>query len=49
MHPFKRLDEMSLLAPFGVGNPKPKVLINSVHIATIRKIGANQNHLKLST
>ncbi len=42
------IDEMSLLAPFGVSNPKPKFLIDSVRLATIRKIGANQNHLKLS-
>ena len=41
------IDEMSLLAPFGVGNPKPKMLIDSVQLASIRKIGANQNHLKL--
>ncbi len=42
------IDEMSLLAPFGVSNPKPKLLIDSVQLASIRKIGANQNHLKLS-
>jgi single-stranded-DNA-specific exonuclease len=41
------LDEMSLLAPFGMGNPKPKVLINNVDITSIRKIGSEQNHLKL--
>ena len=38
---------MSLLAPFGVRNPKPKILIDSVQLANIRKIGTNQNHLKL--
>ncbi|WP_026563463.1 single-stranded-DNA-specific exonuclease RecJ [Bacillus sp. UNC41MFS5] len=41
------LDEMSLLAPFGMDNPKPKVLINNVDITSIRKIGSEQNHLKL--
>ncbi len=41
------LDELSLLAPFGVDNPKPKVLINNVAIKSIRKIGSEQNHLKL--
>ncbi|MFL6517598.1 MAG: single-stranded-DNA-specific exonuclease C-terminal domain-containing protein, partial [Bacillus sp. (in: firmicutes)] len=41
------LDEMSLLAPFGMDNPKPKVLINNVDITTIRKIGSEQNHLKV--
>ncbi len=41
------LDEVSQLAPFGMDNPKPKVLINNVEIATIRKIGSEQNHLKI--
>ncbi|WP_066063888.1 single-stranded-DNA-specific exonuclease RecJ [Neobacillus soli] len=41
------LDEMSLLSPFGIDNPKPKVLINMVDIATIKKIGSAQNHLKI--
>lgn len=41
------LDELSLLAPFGMDNPKPKVLINNVDITSIRKIGSEQNHLKL--
>ena len=29
-------------------NPKPKVLIKGVNIANIRKIGADQNHLKIT-
>ena len=41
------LDEISLLAPFGMDNPKPKVLINDVAITTMKKIGSEQNHLKL--
>jgi single-stranded-DNA-specific exonuclease len=41
------IEEMNLLAPFGMGNPKPKILIEKSEIAGIRKIGANQNHLKL--
>jgi single-stranded-DNA-specific exonuclease len=41
------LDEMSLLAPFGMDNPKPKVLINKVDIANMKKIGSDQNHLKV--
>ncbi len=28
-------------------NPKPKVLINHVGITNIRKIGSEQNHLKV--
>jgi single-stranded-DNA-specific exonuclease len=41
------LDELNLLAPFGMDNPKPKVLIRNVQISTMRKIGSEQNHLKV--
>ncbi len=41
------LDEMGLLSPFGMDNAKPKVLIHDVAIANIRKIGSDQNHLKI--
>lgn len=41
------LDELSLLAPFGMDNPKPKVLIDNVAITSMRKIGSGQNHLKV--
>ena len=44
----KALEEMSQLAPYGMGNPKPKVLIKEVDIANMRKIGAQQNHLKIT-
>lgn len=43
----KSLEELNLLAPFGMDNPKPKVLINDVQITTMRKIGSEQNHLKV--
>src|SRR5690606_3751994 len=39
--------EMNKLAPFGMGNPKPIVQINDVSVNTIRRIGANQSHLKI--
>lgn len=42
------LDEIGLLSPFGVDNPKPKVVINHVEISSIRKIGSEQNHLKIT-
>jgi single-stranded-DNA-specific exonuclease len=42
------LDEINLLSPFGMDNPKPKVVINEVQISSIRKIGSGQNHLKLT-
>ncbi|WP_234396890.1 single-stranded-DNA-specific exonuclease RecJ [Bacillus massiliglaciei] len=41
------IEEMNLLAPFGVGNPKPKIMIESAKLSSIKKIGANQTHLKL--
>jgi single-stranded-DNA-specific exonuclease len=49
------LDEISLdtvellstLAPFGVGNPHPRVLIDQVPIREMKKIGSQSNHLKL--
>ncbi|WP_045522919.1 single-stranded-DNA-specific exonuclease RecJ [Neobacillus niacini] len=41
------LDELNLLAPFGMDNPKPKVLISNVQVSTMRKIGSEQNHLKV--
>lgn len=40
--------EMMLLAPFGMENPKPKVLLKNTSIANYRKIGSEQNHLKLT-
>ncbi|MDP4083389.1 MAG: single-stranded-DNA-specific exonuclease RecJ [Bacillota bacterium] len=42
------LNEMNLLAPFGVDNPKPKVIINDVVISSMRKIGSGENHLKMT-
>lgn len=42
------LEELELLAPFGMNNPKPKVLINDVQISNIRKIGSDQSHLKIT-
>jgi single-stranded-DNA-specific exonuclease len=41
------LDEMNLLSPFGMDNPKPKVLVNQVEIGNMKKIGSDQNHLKV--
>ncbi|KIL44524.1 single-stranded-DNA-specific exonuclease RecJ [Jeotgalibacillus soli] len=40
--------QVQMLAPFGMKNPKPKVVIEEASIASIRKIGANQNHLKIT-
>ena len=42
------INELGLLSPYGVSNPKPKVLIDGANISTLRKIGADQSHLKLA-
>ncbi|WP_456273916.1 single-stranded-DNA-specific exonuclease RecJ [Bacillus sp. AK031] len=42
------IESLELLAPFGMGNPKPKMLIEGVSISGMRKIGGNKDHLKLS-
>jgi single-stranded-DNA-specific exonuclease len=42
------INELSQLSPYGVSNPKPKVLIEEANISTLRKIGSDQSHLKLS-
>lgn len=42
------IEEMGLLSPYGVDNPKPKVLVQQVGFSQIRKIGSDQSHLKLT-
>ncbi|WP_227940176.1 single-stranded-DNA-specific exonuclease RecJ [Alkalihalobacillus deserti] len=41
------IKQLELLAPFGVSNPTPKVLIEDVHLEQMRKIGSESNHLKV--
>lgn len=41
------IEEMGLLAPFGVGNPKPVICLEDVSLQQIRKIGSQMNHLKM--
>ncbi|MBM7701402.1 single-stranded-DNA-specific exonuclease RecJ [Metabacillus iocasae] len=41
------IKQLNALAPFGMSNPKPKVLVENVGLSSIRKIGAEQNHLKV--
>jgi single-stranded-DNA-specific exonuclease len=40
------IEQLAMLAPFGVENPRPVFQINDVNVANMRKIGAEQNHLK---
>ncbi|WP_027407925.1 single-stranded-DNA-specific exonuclease RecJ [Anoxybacteroides tepidamans] len=41
------LEQIEMLAPFGVDNPKPLILIEQAAVQTMRKIGADQTHLKI--
>ena len=43
----RAIEELQMLAPFGVGNPKPKILLKPAQIAQIKKIGASGSHLKM--
>src|SRR5690606_33117397 len=40
--------EMNQLAPYGIDNPKPKVMIREANISAMRRIGADQSHLKVT-
>jgi single-stranded-DNA-specific exonuclease len=42
------IEEMNKLAPYGMGNPKPKVLVKDAEIAGMKKIGSEQTHLKIT-
>jgi single-stranded-DNA-specific exonuclease len=42
------VQELTMLAPYGTANPKPKVVIERVPIKQLRKIGAGDKHLKVS-
>lgn len=39
--------EMGKLAPFGMGNPKPRVLLENLSLNTLKRIGADGSHLKV--
>jgi single-stranded-DNA-specific exonuclease len=41
------IKELEQLAPFGVQNPMPKVLLQDVQLDQMRKIGSDSNHLKV--
>src|SRR5690606_4225795 len=44
---WKLWDEIQLLAPFGVGNPKPLFLIHDLNVQRAESFGKAKNHLKL--
>ncbi|MHA6485116.1 single-stranded-DNA-specific exonuclease RecJ [Paenibacillus sp. strain BS8-2] len=42
------ISQLSLLEPFGIGNPSPRVLFEAARVADKRAIGKESRHLKLS-
>lgn len=42
------LEELQMLSPYGMDNPKPKIMIKNANISAMRKIGSEQNHLKMT-
>jgi len=45
---FKTIDEISLMAPFGCGNPRPKFVLRNLKLDSFRYVGKNGKHLKAS-
>ncbi|MGE6259529.1 single-stranded-DNA-specific exonuclease RecJ [Heyndrickxia sporothermodurans] len=41
------IQQLNLLEPYGMGNPKPVILIENVSLSQIRQIGADHKHLKV--
>ncbi|MEZ4180537.1 MAG: single-stranded-DNA-specific exonuclease RecJ [Candidatus Doudnabacteria bacterium] len=44
---FDRYRAIESMEPFGAGNQQPKFLIDNCKVATIRTVGAEQNHLQM--
>ncbi|MFS0654720.1 single-stranded-DNA-specific exonuclease RecJ [Bacillus sp. 179-C3.3 HS] len=42
------IEEVGLLSPFGMNNPKPFIMIEDAKLEDIRTIGANNHHIKMS-
>lgn len=41
------LSELSLLAPFGMGNPKPLIRISGGRVGSVRSFGKEKNHIEV--
>ncbi len=39
--------EVSRLAPFGIGNPKPVFLVSSITVSSVRRFGRDSNHVEV--
>ncbi|MBN2796681.1 MAG: single-stranded-DNA-specific exonuclease RecJ [Clostridia bacterium] len=44
---YQTLDDLDLLEPYGLGNPRPQFIYNGLTIDHVRRLGEAQNHLKL--
>lgn len=44
---YKLLDELDLLQPFGLSNPKPQFVIEDLQVDKVMMIGKDKNHLKM--
>lgn len=42
------IEEMQKLAPFGLGNPKPRIAVKDAGLESIRAIGSDGSHLKMT-
>ncbi|GIP24893.1 single-stranded-DNA-specific exonuclease RecJ [Paenibacillus sp. J23TS9] len=45
--PLSVIDEMEMLAPFGMANPVPKLIFRGTQLVELRKMGKEGKHLKL--
>lgn len=43
----KFFEEVSLLAPFGIGNPKPVFRVEEILVTEVRRFGKNLDHIEL--
>lgn len=41
-------NELGMMAPFGIGNPKPILKLDNIALESIRHFGKGQNHLEVS-
>lgn len=46
--PIACIEELAMLAPYGMGNPTPKFVITDLQISDIRTMGKESQHLKLA-
>lgn len=44
---YKLIDELELLEPFGLSNPKPQFVIEDLSVDKVMMIGKEKNHLKM--